>query len=184
MTIDKHVIDTNVLLVASSAHQASPFSPDATPVEEATFREKVLNWLIDFEQSDRHLVLDWHWVMVDEYRGVNRRDKLTEQDYGFQVVLHKYSTGKHFGFVLNCDNNGHAIIGDDTLQLAITDLDDRKMVAAVLAAGGIANDCNLVNACDTDWYDWQAELERAGVFVQQLLGEDWCFPKWQEKQKR
>jgi len=67
MPVDKHVIDTNVLLVASAAHMASPFAPDATPVEEAALRQAVLDWLIAFEVSDRLMVLDWQWVFVDEY---------------------------------------------------------------------------------------------------------------------
>lgn len=184
MAIDKHVLDTNVLLVASSAHETSPFAPDATPVEEATFRKKVLNWLIEFEQSDRHLVLDWNWIIVDEYKGVSRRDKLTEQDYGLQVVLNKFSTGKFFGFLLDCDVNGHARIADNALESAITDLADRKMVAAVLAAGGRANGCNLVNACDTDWYDCKKALEAAGVDVFQIIGKEWCHPKWKAKKRR
>lgn len=184
MTIDKHVIDTNVLLVASAAHETSPFAPDATPVEEAAHRKKVLDWLIEFDGSDRHIVLDWKWIIVDEYKGVSRpQNKLTEQDYGLQVVLHKFTIGQSFGFLLNLDVHGHAHIGDPALDPVITDLEDRKMVAAVLTAGGKAGGCNLVNSCDTDWYDWKEALDAAGVEVHQLIPE-WCFPKWQAKQQR
>jgi len=184
MAIDKHVIDTNVLLVASSAHGVSPFAPEATPVEDASLRKKVLDWLIEFEQSDRKLVLDWGWIIVDEYRGVNRRDKLSEQDYGFQVVLNKFSTGNSVGFSLDCDVNGHALVTDKALESAITDLEDRKMVAAVLAVGGRANGCNLVNACDTDWYDCKDALKTAGVDVFQIIGKEWCHPRWKAKKQR
>ena len=82
--------------------------------------------LIEFEQSDRQIVLDWNWVIVDEYRGVSRRDKLTEQDYGLQVVLHKFSTGKSFGFLLEFDANGHALIEDKVLESIVTGKEDRK----------------------------------------------------------
>ncbi len=68
MPADKHVIDTNVLLVASAADVASPFAPDATPVEEAGLRRKVLEWLMAFEGSERRMVIDWGWVIVDEYK--------------------------------------------------------------------------------------------------------------------
>lgn len=47
MPIDKHVIDTNVLLVASAAHAASPFPEDATPVEKAELRARVLDWVMN-----------------------------------------------------------------------------------------------------------------------------------------
>lgn len=184
MAIDKHVIDTNVLLVASSAHETSPFAPEATPVEEAELRKKVLSWLIEFEESERQIVLDWGWEIVDEYRGKNRRNKLTDQDYGMQVVLHKFSSGQYHGIKLQFDDNGHAIIPDSTLQSVVTDRDDRKMVAAVLATGGISNGCNLVNACDTDWYDCKEALDSAGVYVHQIIGDEWCYPKWQVKQQR
>jgi len=43
MPIDKHVIDTNVLMVASAADGASPFPADSTPVEKAELRIQVLN---------------------------------------------------------------------------------------------------------------------------------------------
>ena len=52
MPVDKHVIDTNVLLVASAAHVASPFAPDATPVEEAALRQTVLD-LADRVRGER-----------------------------------------------------------------------------------------------------------------------------------
>lgn len=184
MTISKHVIDTNVLLVASAAHATSPFAEDATPVEDDALRKKVLDWLISFELSDARIVLDWGWMIVDEYKGVTRRDKLTEQDYGLQVVLQKFSTGQLFGFELEWDEPGSAKISDSDLSAVITDHADRKMVAAVLAAGGIADGSHLVNSCDTDWYDWQERMECAGVFVHQLIGTEWCHPKWLAKKLR
>ena len=176
MIIDKHVIDTNVLLVASSAHEASPFAPDATPVEEALLRKKVLNWLIEFEQSDRNIVYDWAWKIPGEYS-----NKLSDQDYGMRVFLHKIDTGNAIGVTLEYDSDGHALIADQNVQNAVTDLADRKMVAAVLAAGGITKGCELVNACDTDWYDCKEALDSAGVHVHQIIGKEWCYPKWQTK---
>ena len=183
MPIDKHVIDTNVLLVASAAHEASPVPADATPVEKAELRTRVLEWLTKFELDDRQIVLDYDWEIVSEYRGENRREKLTEQDYGMQVVLHKWSTGRYFGFLLQKEVDGRTRIAHAGLDPAIADLADRKMVAAVLAGGCNAGGCNLVNACDTDWYDWQAAMEAADVYVEQLIHE-WCHAKWLAKQAR
>ena len=183
MLVDKHVIDTNVLLVASAAHATSPFAPDATPVQEAALRQKVLSWLIEFEASERQVVLDWTWVIMNEYKGVGIRDQLTDQDYGLQVILQKFSTGQLFGFVLNWDAPDSAQIDHVALDPVVTDHADRKMVAGVLAAGGRAGGCTLVNSCDTDWYDWQSALEGADVFVDQLIPE-WCHPKWEAKRAR
>lgn len=183
MPIDKHVIDTNVLLVASAAHDASPFPEDATPVEKAQLRKQVLDWVMDFDQSQRRIVLDYGWEIAGEYRGDNRRDKLTEQDYGMQLVLQLWSTGRFCGFLLEHNADGSARIAHAGLDPVITDLADRKMVAAVLAGGCNAGGCNLVNACDTDWYDWQAAMEAADVHVEQLI-HDWCHTKWLAKQMR
>lgn len=183
MPPDKHVIDTNVLLVASAAHATSPFAPDSTPVEEAELRRKVLEWLIAFESSNRQLVIDWNWIIIDEYKGVNRRARLTEQDYGLQVFLEKHSKNQIFYFELKLIGTDSAELSHAALDATITDHADRKMVAGVLAAGGRAGGCTLVNSCDTDWYDWQAALEGADVFVDQLIPE-WCHPKWLAKKAR
>lgn len=137
-----------------------------------------------FDLREKVIVLDWGWIIVDEYRGVNRpKNKLTEQDYGLQVVLHKYSSNQSFGFFLDLDVDGKARIPNPDLEPFVTDLDDRKMVSAVLAAGGGAGGCNLVNCCDTDWYDCKAALVAADVHVQQLI-PDWCHAKWRSKECR
>lgn len=178
MAIDKHVIDTNVLLVASAANDASPFPADATPVEAAELRRQVLDWVIAFEQSDRRVVLDFGWEILGEYQ-----NKLSDQDYALQIVLHMKDTDRVVWFQLEREADGRTRIAHAALDPAITDLADRKMVAAVLAGGCNAGGCNLVNACDTDWYDWQAAMEAADMYVEQLI-HDWCHAKWHAKQAR
>lgn len=180
-TADKHLIDTNVLIVASAADCGSPLSDDCTPVDEGELRLKVLSWLQEFHGSDRKVILDFEWRIISEYKGENRRTPLTDQDYGLQVILHKHSTGQTEPVMLAWDENRNAVIPDHTLHGLIHDPADRKMVAAVLKAGGAANGCNLINACDTDWYDWEEPLLRAGVEVEQLIGEEWCRPRWERK---
>jgi len=180
MPVDKHVIDSNVLLVASAAHASSPFEPDATPVQEAMLRQTVLDWLIAFEAGDRQIVLDYDWIIVNEYKGINRRDKLTEQDYGLLLVLQLTSTDRVSWFKIELEADGRTRLGDAALDPVITDQADRKLVAGVLAVGGRTGGCTLVNSCDTDWYDWQTPLEAADVFVEQLI-HDWCYAKWRTK---
>jgi hypothetical protein len=175
MRVDKHVIDTNVLLVASAADTTSPFAPEATPVEDPALRKRVLDWLITFESSERQIVLDYGWAILGEYQ-----NKLTEQDYALQIVLQMSSTERVHWFLVETEADGRTRIAHAPLDPVVTDLADRKMVAGVLAAGGRAGGCTLVNSCDTDWYDWQAELEAADVFVDQLIPE-WCHPKWSAK---
>lgn len=100
------------------------------------------------------------------------------------MVLEKFSKGHFLGFQLAWDEPGSATVSDANLSQVVTDHADRKMVAAVLAAGGSSEGCNLVNSCDTDWYDWQDAMERAGIFVEQLVGTEWCYPKWLAKKVR
>lgn len=178
MPADKRVIDTNVLLVASAAHGTSPFPEDGTPVEKAELRQRVLDWVSAFEQGAERIVLDYGWEIVGEYQ-----NKLTEQDYALQIVLHMKDTERVAWFQLERENDGRTRIACTALDPAITDLADRKMVAAVLAGGCRAGGCSLVNACDTDWYDWQVEMEAADVYVEQLI-HAWCHAKWHSKQAR
>lgn len=178
MPIDKHVIDTNVLLVASAAHDASPFPADATPVEKAELRTEVLNWVMDFEESQRGMMLDYAWEIIGEYQ-----NNLSEQDYALQIVLHLKDTSRVSWFLLEQEADGRTRIPHAELDQAITDLADRKMVAGVMAGGCGVGGCNLINACDTDWYDWQAAMEAADVYVEQLIHE-WCHARWLAKQAR
>ncbi len=172
---EAQVVDTNVLIVASAADDGSLFRPDATPVQEAALRGQVLSWVVDFEaDSSRHAVLDWDWHLCGEYR-----NKLSEQDYGWLALMAKRDRNEVIWVGLATDTNGHAVL-PQVLADAVTDLDDRKMVAAVLAAGAEGHGCQLVNACDTDWLDCGDVLAANGVTVNHLLYE-WLIEKWNAK---
>ncbi|MEA2079179.1 MAG: hypothetical protein U9P00_04850 [Pseudomonadota bacterium] len=172
---EARVVDTNVLIVASAADDGSPFRPDATPVQEAELRQQVLDWLIEFEgDAQRHAVLDWDWLIVDEYQ-----NKLTEQDYGFLAMMAKRDRNEVIWVGLNTDAQGDAVL-EDALADAVTDRADRKMVAAVIAACAQQPGCKLTNACDTDWLDCADALDAHGVVVEHLIGA-WLRTKWQTR---
>ena len=88
---DRYVIDTNVLIAASAAmamRSGKPLLPhhqEVTP-QDAGQLEKVLDWLLAFEQSDSRLVLDNAGLINVEYH-----HKLDFYDYGIQVVMLKLS---------------------------------------------------------------------------------------------
>jgi len=171
---DTRVVDTNVLIVASAADEGSVFKPDATPVQEAAYRKKVLDWLVDFEQDPgRHVVLDWNWSICGEYQ-----KKLTEQDYGWLVILAKQDRNEVAWVGINEDQDGNAVLPPELAE-AVTDLADRKMVAAALAAQEDGHENRLVNACDTDWLDCEQALINAGIKSEHLLEHEWLRPKWQ-----
>lgn len=169
---EARVIDTNVLLVASAADEGSPLRADATPVQEAALRQQVLDWLQDFEADPgRHVVLDWDWKILGEYG-----HRLSEQDYGWLALMHKKDKNEVVWVGLDLDADGNALLPPE-LARAVTDLADRKMVAAALQAIRLGHACQLTNACDSDWLDCTAALDRAGLKVEQLI-EDWLRAKW------
>lgn len=170
---DARVVDTNVLIVASAADDASPFREDSTPVEDAVLRQKVLDWLQAFElDPERHAVLDWAWLICGEYQ-----NKLTDQDYGFLAMMRKRDYNQVVWVGLQVDRDGNAVL-EEALSVAVTDLADRKMVAAVIAAAAEHNVCKLTNACDTDWLDCADALTAHAVSVEHLI-EEWLRRKWQ-----
>jgi hypothetical protein len=175
---DGSVVDTNVLIVASAADDGSPFRPDATPVQEAALRKEVLDWLQEFEEDGgRWVVLDWDWHICGEYQ-----NKLNlEQDYGWLAIMSKKDRNQVVWVGIEVDADGHATLPAG-LGSAVSDLADRKMVAAVLTAKAEGHECQLVNACDTDWLDCTRALHDAGVHVHQLL-EEWLKLKhWRKTQ--
>ncbi len=152
-----HVVDTNVLLVASAAHPFSPFDDTHVPVEEQL---KVLDWLVAFGRDDsRRLVLDDVLAIYEEYR-----HKLTEQDVGLQVIHAKMQA--HRSVTLEWDDDGHAVVPE---ALQACDRSDRKFLAAALTD---VEHISIVNAADSDWIEIEDALKRAGVVVHHLI-EAW-----------
>jgi len=174
---DSRVVDTNVLIVASAADDGSPFRPDATPVQEFELRQRVLAWVQTFEEDpERYAVLDWDWLIGREYQ-----KNLTEQDYGWLALMSKKDKNQVVWVGIEVDGDGYAILAP-SLQVAVGDCEDRKMVAAALAAQSQGETCKLTVACDTDWIDCENALAGAGVPVEHLL-EDWVRAKWQAKHR-
>lgn len=175
---ESRVVDTNVLIVASAEHATSPFPENETPIKEAELRKRVLAWMETFEMdSGRHAVLDLDWSICGEYR-----HKLTDQDYGWLAVMRKLDHGEVAWVDIRMDENGHAVL-PPALAAGVTDLADRKMVAAAIAVGNDARPCKLTNACDTDWLDCADALKAADVGTEHLL-EDWLHEKWNEKKAK
>ncbi|PVZ70659.1 hypothetical protein [Pelagibaculum spongiae] len=178
----RHVVDTNVLIVASGEHPASPFASDKHPVEDPDQAEKVLQWLLNFANSSDRVLLDFDQEIFKEYR-----NKLTEQDYGHRVIIDKISAGEvDYIDVEWIDDPSHpdpVAKLPSTLQSVIHDLADTKMVAACISGKSSGLDNTVMNACDTDWYDWEIELKAHGVIVEQVI-DAWLRVKWQAHHDR
>ena len=171
---ERYVVDTNVLIAASVGDPQDPKDIDATP-EDSSLRLKIFCWLDEFRASPSRLVLDDAWKIFKEYG-----NKLTDQDFGIQVVIHKWSTSAVDSVSVEVDANGHGCL-PDTLAPTIHDREDRKMVAACLAALATHGPCAIAFAGDSDWIGWQEALHQHGVELEPII-EDWARRKYAEKQ--
>lgn len=173
---DRYVVDTNVLIAASSADPIHPKDIDATP-EDPALRLQVWSWLKAFRESEARLVLDLHQGILGEYR-----KKLGFNDFGIQVVIHKWSTCAVDDVNVVYDDGGHGVL-PECLSPAIHDLDDRKMVAACLEAISLYEVCRIAFAGDTDWHDWETALAEHGVNLLPII-ESWSRQCHADKKAR
>lgn len=180
--MSRHVIDTNVLIVASGEHPESPFRSEKHPVEDPLEAEKVFEWLASFEAGADRMVIDTDWEIPNEYS-----NKLTEQDYGQRVFFDKISRNEVDFVDIEWDANpahtAKVAVLNEPLKTVVHDLADTKIVAACIKANEEQLDCTIVNACDTDWYDWEPELQDAGVNVEQII-DVWLREKWRQHHER
>jgi hypothetical protein len=172
----RYVVDTNVLIAASAADPTHPTDIDATPADPG-LRKMIWEWLYAFEQSASRLVLDWAGHIEAEYH-----KKLGFNDYGIQVVMHKWSTAAVDGVEIAYDNDGYGVL-PAPLAAVVHDLADRQMVAAALAAHQLFGEGCIAFAGDTDWHDWEDDLAAHQVQLEPII-EDWSRQKHAEKQHR
>ncbi len=167
------MVDTNVLILASVVNPVMPKDIDTTP-EDPALQFQVWQWLVEFENSPARLVLDSAGKIKEEYD-----NKLGFNDYGIQVVIHKWSTLAVDNVEIQYDADGHAIL-QAPLDLVVHDLADRKMVAAALEAMKHYGESAITFAGDTDWHDWEQALLQAGLSLEPII-EDWSRAKHAEK---
>ncbi len=125
--------------------------------------------------------LGWYWMRLggifDEYQ-----HKLGFNDYGIQVVMHKWSTAAVDNVEVEYDRHGHGVL-PPALAGVIHDNADKKMVAAGLDALRLFGDGCIAFAGDTDWHDWEEDLLNAGLLLEPII-EDWSRAKHAEKSLR
>lgn len=173
---DRYVVDTNVLIAASAADPTDPKDIDATPTDPA-LRLRVWQWLGEFESGPSRLVLDTHGGIYGEYQ-----HKLGFNDYGIQVVMHKWSTAAVDNVTVEYDRDGHGIL-PSSLAGEIDDNADKKMVAAALDALRLFGEGCIAFAGDTDWHGWEDDLQNAGLQLEPVI-EKWSRAKYAEKKLR
>jgi hypothetical protein len=172
----RYVVDTNVLIAASAADPVHPKDIDATP-SDPDLRLHVWEWLERFRSSDARMVLDAENKIYEEYT-----NKLGFNDFGIQVVMHKWSTAATDDVFVKYDTNGHGVL-PASLVPVIHDLADRKMVAAALEAVRVFGQAPVAFAGDTDWHEWENQLVQHGVELEPII-EQWSRAKFAEKKLR
>lgn len=172
----RYVVDTNVLIAASAADSGHTREIDATP-PDPELRMKVWNWLDQFQQSQSRLVLDSELRIFDEYH-----HNLGFNDFGMQVVMHKWSTAAVDNVPVQYDADGSGVL-PAPLSAVVHDGADRKMVAAAMASHAIFGEGCVAFAGDTDWHDWESLLAQHQVLLEPII-EEWSRQKHAEKQKR
>lgn len=172
----RYVVDTNVLIAASAADPTNPADIDATP-DDPVVRHQVWLWLDDFSTSDSRLVLDSDSEIYDEYR-----HKLGFNDFGIQVVMHKWNTMAVDNVDLLPRNDSYSVM-PASLTAVVHDVADRKIVAAALTAEGTHGECPIAFAGDTDWHEWESSLNDHGVSLEPVI-EAWSRAKYKAKRAR
>jgi len=173
---ERYVVDTNVLIAASAADPVAPVDIDATP-DDPGFRLQVWQWLCDFQEGDSRLVLDDALRIFSEYG-----NKLGFNDYGIQVVMHKWSTCAVDSVQVEYDEDGNGVLPASIASI-IHDLADRKMVAAALACNSSYGESCVAFAGDTDWHEWEDGLKLHNVDLEPII-ESWSREKYREKMRR
>ncbi|KJA10079.1 hypothetical protein RP29_13025 [Acidovorax temperans] len=172
----RYVVDTNVLIAASAADPTHPADIDATP-REPEWRKKVWEWLDNFQASDSFLVLDRDQEIQSEYE-----NKLGFNDFGIQVVMHKWSTSAVEPVDLEADGHSYKTL-PVPVAAAMHDLADHKMAAAAYVAANTVGPCPIAFAGDTDWHGWESILAAHGIALEPVI-EDWSRAKYLEKLAR
>jgi len=173
--MDDHIIDTNVLLVASAKDPTSPFKDcDHVPPQG---QQVVLDWLMKFRNDgQRQIVLDQSFKIWEEYHNQLTRG----QDIGSLVVAEKLLSARFVDVAY--DSHGHGCLPPE-LERVVHDPSDRKFVAAALLDHSQGDQSTIINAVDTDWCKWEAALRLAGIAVEHLV-EGLCDEMQRRKVKR
>lgn len=173
---ERYVVDTNVLIAASAGSPTDPKEIDATP-DDKDLLLQVWTWLNSFSKGDARMVLDSESKIFDEYS-----NKLSYNDYGIQVIMHKWSTAAVDVVLVDYDADGHGVL-PMALETVVHDRADRKMVAAAICSHTEFGEGCVAFAGDTDWHGWEADLLAHNVILEPLI-EDWSRARYMEKQQR
>ena len=148
------VVDTNVAVVANGMTEQADQTCISACIGE-------LQQIIDGENV---LLLDSAYLIIEEYR--NNLSLSGQPGFGdfFMLWVWESHANKRLCRIVQVtphEARGFEEFPDDP-DLASFDRDDRKFVAVALASGSSPQ---VLNASDTDWWDYHEALQRHGVDV-------------------
>lgn len=163
------VIDTNVGVVANEGH------PEASPecVTACT------NFLEDIVNGEALVVIDAGWEILEEYlRYMSSSGQPGPGDAFLKWLLNNLANPDRCEQVWIddvIDPQDHRVYDQfpDDPDLATFDRSDRKFVAVALES---PRRPAIANAVDSDWWNFREALERVGVRVELLCGDQ--VAKW------
>ena len=139
------IIDTNLWVTASR------------PLDSHLSHEcarNVLRFVIDLQNNDDHLAVDYSWQILDEYYR-----EISEQDLAYEILALLAKQNRFDWTRIEIDSEGNAIV---PLECAIHDRSDRKFVAVSLAHEARPP---IHNASDEDWLEDETILANCGIQV-------------------
>lgn len=170
--MEQYLIDTNVMLAASSHVDGSSVADRAMPLDRK-LRLAIFNWLSNFSESNEHLVLDYSGLIVSEYYSQLNNSFF---EFGLLVYQSKYDLGRvELVEIETLEANGeHIALLSEEHETIVTDRADRKWVACALKT---SKTTPIVYGAETDWYIARESLEKIGVNLVPLLPTDWYEEK-------
>lgn len=172
------LVDTNVMLAASAVLELSNVATRAMP-REIELRKLVYEWLMNFDLSDDRIVLDDVGLVLAEYER-NMPHNWREQEYGMQVLQSKIDRMQADHVLIDTleANGEHIAVLASEHEALVTDREDRKWVACVLAAFILFGESPpIVYGAETDWHIARQELEQIGICFLPLLPISWYKEK-------
>jgi hypothetical protein len=157
-----YVVDTNVLLAANGAHA----DLDPKCVESCVRR------LADIQKSARVVIDDQYRILSEYLHKTNSATGKRPGDVFLKWLLQNQANGRRCDQVSLTETASEAFQEFPSKELECNfDSSDRKFVAV---ANAHPDKPPILQASDSKWLQWNAELKTLGLTVEFLCPEDIC----------
>ncbi len=157
------ILDTNVPRIADISLGNGAFS--------VVCKATCLTWLKRVVEGQYRIIIDDRFLILREYSGVLRQSRGIGSEFLKWLLQNQANTEKRVRIPITPtgdDENEFAEFPDDP-ELQGFDRNDRKFVAVAIAHGSHPP---IINATDTDWYDYAEALQKHGVRIEQICPDE------------